>query len=172
MKRTQIEPGEIHDFYLNYINLTSEEESLVTLLNSNKSEIVSFFEAIPAEKWMYRYAPEKWSILEVLQHLIDTERIFQYRALSFARNDVNSLPGYDHNAYVPISKAENRSATDLISEFKIVRDSGIALFKSFDEEMLLRRGSMNNSQASPRAIGFIIAGHGLHHRNILTDRYL
>lgn len=172
MKRIQIEPGEIDEFYLKYINLTQEDQELLPLLKKNQSEILNFFESIPDEKWNYKYGPDKWNILEVLQHLIDTERIFQYRALSFARNDINTLPGYDHNAYVPVSNATSRSSKDLINEFKLVRDAGIALFQSFDTTMLTRLGSMNGNPASARAIGFIIAGHALHHRNILIDRYL
>ncbi len=172
MKKSELTKGEIGDFYWDYINRMPDEAELVTSLQKNTEEMVEFLKSIPSNKWNHRYQPEKWSILEMIQHLIDTERIFQYRALCFARNEQNPLPGFDHDLYVLNSGAEKRKLPDLIEEFKTVRHSGIFLYKSFSETMLKLNGNMNDMNASPRAIGFIMIGHALHHRDILKNRYL
>ena len=108
---------------------------------------------------------------QVLQHIIDTERIFQYRALTIARGDVTPLPGFDHDAYVPVSKAHRRSLNSFIKEFKLVREAGIALFESFEEEMSGKLGEASKSQLSPRAAGFISAGHQKHHLLLFKSHY-
>lgn len=172
MKRSELKKEEVGEFYWRYISLISEESELIESLEQNTREIADFLGSIPSEKWLYRYEPEKWSILEMIQHLIDTERIFQYRALCFARNEKNPLPGFDHDSYVVQSEADKRSAQELIAEFKLMRSSGIHLFKSFSEEVLKREGNMNGVKATPRAIGFIMPGHALHHMDIIRKRYL
>ncbi len=172
MKRSDLKKEEVGEFYWRYIGLISEESELIQNLEQNTREIADFLGSIPENKWNYRYEPDKWSILEILQHLIDTERIFQYRALCFARNEKKALPGFDHDAYVPQSEADNRSAKDLIAEFKIMREAGIYLFRSFSEMMLQREGNMNGVKATPRAIGFIMPGHAFHHMDIIKKRYL
>jgi hypothetical protein len=172
MKKSDLVKGEIGDFYWGYINKSPEDAELISNLKKNTSEVVEFFKSIPKDKWTYRYAPGKWDILEMLQHLIDTERIFQYRALSFARNESGALPGFDHNTYVLNSGAENRTPEDLIHEFEIVRESAILLFKSMTDVMLRNTGNMNDMKGSARAIGFIMPGHALHHISILKQFYL
>ncbi|TBW29094.1 DinB family protein [Gramella sp. KN1008] len=172
MKKSELTRGEIGDFYWGYINLIPEDAELIDTLKKNTDEILEFLKTIPGEKWRYSYAAGKWSVLEIVQHLIDTERIFQYRALCFARNESKSLPGFDHDAYVLNSSSERREPDELLKEFRAVRESGIFLFKSFTDQMLGVKGMMNDMTATARAIGFIMAGHALHHKDIITNRYL
>lgn len=120
----------------------------------------------------FSYAQGKWTIAEVLIHLMDTERIFQYRALRFARNDKTELQGFDQDSYVPESQAPNRSRNDILEEFIAIRKSSIALFASLNDEMLLRSGLASGAKMSVRALGFVICGHQVHHFNILQERYL
>ncbi|MGY5846683.1 DinB family protein [Salegentibacter sp. HM20] len=172
MKVTDISSSDYHEFYGNYISKIPNDKDLLQLMELNRKEMLNFLKNLPEEKLLHRYKPEKWSIAELIQHLIDVERIFQYRALSIAREDKISLPGFDHDAYVPASKANRRKLADFIGEFELVRDSGIALFNSFDESMLKERGNMNNAPATTAAIGFIIVGHCMHHLQVIKDRYL
>jgi hypothetical protein len=120
----------------------------------------------------YRYAPEKWSIREVVGHVIDTERVFAYRALCFARSERNHLPGFDQDDYVQAAAFEARTLRDLAAEFELVRKSNVILFRSFTEKVWERRGVANNAEITVRSIPYIIAGHELHHVGILKERYL
>lgn len=172
MKKSQLRQGEFGEFYSGYIDRIDDDTELVAGLENNTKEILEFLEDIPSEKWNYRYQEGKWSICEMIQHIIDTERIFQYRALCFARNEQKPLLGFDHDLYVLNSGAEHRNSNDLIEEFKVVRASGTFLFKSFTDDMLKIMGNMNDVNATPRAIGFILMGHALHHKDILKSRYL
>jgi len=162
---------EYNSFYQTYIDACGSN-GLMDELKANYKKSLKLFKSIPFEKHEYRYDIDKWTIKELLQHLIDSERIFTYRALRIAREDKTNIPGYEHNDYVPVSRANNRKYKDLINEFKFVRKGSIALYKSFDEKMLLSIGVANNDDISVRAIGFIIAGHYNHHLNIITERYL
>ncbi|WP_026934461.1 DinB family protein [Christiangramia echinicola] len=172
MKKAQLTKGEFGEFYSGYIDRLDDEAELIASLENNTSEMVEFLKGIPSEKWNFRYKPEKWSIKEMVQHIIDTERIFQYRALCFARNEQNPLPGFDHDLYVLNSGGDNRPGSELIEEFKIVRQSGIFLYKSFTDLMLKIIGNMNDVNTSARAIGFIMIGHAKHHKDIISNRYL
>lgn len=172
MKKSELKKDEIGEFYWGYINLIPDDAELIGTLKKNTEDIIQFLKSIPNEKWHYSYAAGKWSILEIVQHLVDTDRIFQYRALSFSRNESKSLPGFDHDSYVLNSAAEKRTPADLIDEFKLVRESGISLFRSFSNEMLSRKGIMNDMTATARAIGFVMAGHALHHKDVIRKRYL
>ena len=158
-------------FYHNYIALV-EEDVLNTAFNRHLKEYSRLLHSIPEDKWSYNYAEGKWTIKEVVQHVIDAERIFNYRALCFARKEAASLPGFDENSYAAHSKANQRSGADLLTELNIVRQSSALLFKSFDEEQLEATGTANNSSIYVKAIGFIIIGHALHHAKILEERYL
>jgi hypothetical protein len=158
-------------FYHKYIANVKEDE-LGAALRNHQSELLSELEKIPAEKWDYRYAEGKWSIKEMVQHLIDAERIFCYRALNFARKDSNELPGFDENMFAETSKADKRTKNDLLEELTNIQKGSALLFGSFDEEQLNQSGIANGWSIYVKAIGFIIAGHTLHHRNILLERYL
>ena len=136
------------------------------------SDTISFFKQIPEQKWNYRYAEGKWSIKEMIQHIIDAERIFCFRALNFARQDKNELPGFDENEFAEVSNADRRSKEDLMEELATVQKSSTHLFASFDEEQLDQAGIANGKSIYVKGIGFIVVGHTLHHRNILVERYL
>lgn len=172
MKIKDLKKEEIGEFYWRYINLLPEDKELLDILKDSTEDFVDFLKTIPSERWIHRYAPDKWSILEMIQHIIDTERIFIYRALCFARNEKQALPGFDHDSYVENSHAEARDFNDLINEFKLVRTSASMLFMSFNDEMLRNQGSMSGVPATARAIGFIMAGHAKHHKDIIKKRYL
>ncbi len=127
---------------------------------------------VPVEKEEYRYAEGKWTVKEVLGHICDTERILGYRALCIARGEQKELPGFDENHYVSNGYFNKRSLYDLAHEFSIVRESNIALFKSFDENILDKKGTANKNIMSVRSILFMIAGHEKHHINVIKERYL
>ncbi len=117
------------------------------------------------------YAPGKWTVKDIIQHLIDNERIMSYRAMRFARNDKTTLPGYDEELFGANTTANSRTLDDLLDEFSLVRQSTIALFKSFSDEMLHREGISFNQRISPLALGFVLIGHPIHHLNVLKERY-
>ena len=120
----------------------------------------------------FSYADGKWSVAEVLVHLMDAERVFQYRALRFARNDRTELKGFDQDAYVPESSANSRNKKDIEEEFVAIRKSSLKLFGSLGAEELSRSGKANGTSMSVRALGFVICGHQAHHFKIIKDRYL
>ncbi|AOW21561.1 DinB family protein [Urechidicola croceus] len=159
------------NFQLTYLKKAGNNELMESLI-ANKEKIKSFFESIPEDKFLYKYAKDKWTIKELLQHIIDTERIFSYRALRIARNDKTELPGFDQDEFNPFSGANNKSKYDLIADYSISRDNTISLFKSFSKEMLLRIGHVSTYNISPRAIGFVTVGHENHHVEIIKERYL
>ncbi len=148
------------------------EENLQAAFQKQSSIITEFLHSITEEKSGYAYAPGKWTGKELLQHITDTERIFAYRGLCIARNEKNSLPGFDENDYAAASNANNRSWKDLAEEFLIVRKSTEALFNSFATEILGRSGISNNNPMSVSSTGFITIGHVYHHIKIFNERYL
>ncbi len=170
MKTSALKSSEYNSYYQTYINKLPDEE-LLKLLSDLKLEFTHFLKDLKEEDLKHSYALGKWTVAESLQHLIDTERIFQYRALSIARKDPTPLPGFDHDAYVPLSKANRRSLDSFIKEFESVRDAGIMLFESLDDEMLNIIGNANESPLSPRAAGFISAGHQKHHLLLFRSHY-
>lgn len=161
----------IPSFYHRYVQLVQEDD-VVTALEKNTNEFLSFINSIPEEKWDHRYAEGKWSIKEMVLHMSDAERIFSYRALCISRGEIKSLPGFEENDYAAASKADKRSKKDLVSEFEAVRNATLSLFRSFDEEQLNNFGTANNNSISVVAIGFITVGHVMHHCNVLKERYL
>lgn len=166
-----LHPDECAEYFFQYINQVKCLD-IVEALEDNLSEMMDFIQEIPESKNKFRYQPEKWSVLEVIQHIIDCERIFAYRALTFARFDKTPLPGFEEDDYVKYSSADHRKMEDLLEEFILVRNATIKLFESFTEEMLLHRGTASNNPISVRAIGYIITGHCIHHTQVLKDRYL
>jgi len=172
MKPSQLQSDEYASFYANYINQVSDEYTLVEELEISVHRLVKFVQEIPLDKFDYRYAEGKWTIKDILLHLIDAERIFAYRALRFARNDKTALASFDENTYVDEANANKRSIQDLLSELLVVRQATLSLFKSFSEEQLLRKGIASNNPMSVRALGFTIIGHQNHHQRIFLERYL
>lgn len=141
-------------------------------LEQSKEQFEAFLKSIPVCKQLFKYAPDKWTIKEVLVHIIDTERIFAYRGLRIARQDFTELPGFDQDEFVLNSSANTRDFNDLISEYSSVRNATISLFKSFKDQDLLQKGTASNSPISVRALGFILIGHENHHKEIIEARYL
>ena len=149
-----------------------QEEDVMTAIENQQSVIDNFFDRISEEKSTYAYAEGKWTLKELLQHVIDTERIFIYRALAFARKETQSLPGFDEKTYATNSNANARSWKSLCEELKAVRNTSRLLFENFTDEMLSSSGLANNNPTTVNAIGFILVGHVYHHKNIVETRYL
>ena len=158
-------------YYERYIGLVPEGDVVATLVNQ-MIETQSLLRALPASVATYRYAPEKWSVNELVGHMIDSERIFTSRALRFARNDPAPMPSFDQNDYVRNATFDSYPLADLASELEAVRHATIFLFRHMDEQAWSRRGVANNAEVSVRALAYIVAGHELHHREILSARYL
>ena len=160
----------IPSYYKNYVKQVKQPDML-TALRISGYRTLELVHSIPEKKQDYRYADGKWTIRELLCHMIDAERIFAYRALRFARNDKTNLPGWEENDYAPQANATNRSLKKIADEMQHLRISTLDLFEGFTEEMLLRKGMANNNEMSVVALGFIISGHETHHRNVLKERY-
>lgn len=172
MKVSQLQSNEYASYYINYIDQVSDEYTLIEELEISLHRLIKFVQDIPMDKFDYRYAEGKWTIKDILQHIIDAERIFAYRALRFARNDKTELPGFEENDYANETNANKRSIMDLLTELSSVRHSNMLLFKTFSNEQLLRIGIASNNPMSVRALGFIIIGHQNHHQRIFGERYL
>lgn len=172
MKPEQLSRDEYAPFYANYIAQVSNEYTLIEELEISVHRLIKFVQDIPMDKYDYRYAEGKWTIKDILQHLIDAERIFAYRALRFARNDKTELPGFEENDYVDFAGANKRSIMELLTELAVVRQATLSLFKTFKEEELLRSGIASSNNMSVRALGFVIIGHQNHHQRIFEERYL
>jgi len=158
-------------FYHNYINQVPEHE-INEAFEKQSVSLFRFFETIPSEKYEHRYADGKWTIKEIVQHLIDAERVFVYRALRFARKDATPLPGFDENLFAANAKTEKRTWDKLIEELKVVRRSSELLFQSFDSDQLQSGGISSNTPNYVLGIGYIIVGHAIHHQKIIKERYL
>lgn len=171
MKASQLPVKEYAEYFFPYISVLGDV-TLIEELEISLHEFIRFVQNIPMDKFDYRYAEGKWTIKEIIQHVIDTERIFAYRALRISRNDQTPLPGFDENEYSNNTEANKRGLQDLLTELSAVRHSNIFLFKSFSEEQLQRTGIASNADISVRAIGFIMIGHQKHHQNIFEERYL
>ena len=161
----------VPEFYHRYIAGVPEND-ISEIFKRQTPVFVRFLGNIPADKTDYRYAKGKWTIKEVLQHLIDAERIFAYRALCFARKDATPLPGFDENNYADNAKADKRDWKDLVEEFKAVRKTTEILFGSFDQEQLETSGTASGKSNYVLALGFTIAGHVNHHVKVIKERYL
>ncbi len=172
MNIKQLQSSEYAPFYENYLSQVSNEYDLIEELEISLHRLIKFVQNIPMDKFDYRYSENKWTIKDILQHLIDSERIFVYRALCFARNDQTDLPGFEENDYVNEADANIRSIMELLTDLSALRNSTILLFKTFSQEKLLRLGTANNNIISVRALGFVIIGHQNHHQRIFEERYL
>jgi hypothetical protein len=168
---TRKEIGELPNFFDRYILLSDENLDLLNGLEEFSPEKVfadvGIYEAIGERI----YAPEKWTIKDILQHCIDTERIMSFRALCFARGEANALPGFDENEYAKNTNLEERTVKDLLEEFSMVRKSTIALYTYMDNAMMLRKGTANMTEISPLALGFVIVGHAKHHERVIREKY-
>ncbi len=146
--------------------------NVMTVLTGQINTFPQFLQQVPRSKAEYAYAEGKWTIKEVVGHVLDTERIMAYRALRFARNDTKALPGFEQEDFVANARFNDRSLKSFAEEFVLIRQSNLLLFKSFNDHELTRKGLASDRLISVRAFLYIIAGHLNHHRNIITERYL
>jgi uncharacterized damage-inducible protein DinB len=173
MKRIQKPmPGEYDPYAIMYIKLLPDDGLVLKYLKENFKKVREFIQSLPGEKLTYRYAENKWTIKEILVHIMDDERIYAYRALRIARNDKTPLPGFEQEDYVPFSQANQRSLASVFQEYKTIRQATLSLFSSFNKEDLLRTGTANGHTVSARALAWHIGGHELHHLNVIKERYL
>ncbi|MBZ0200443.1 MAG: DinB family protein, partial [Ignavibacteriaceae bacterium] len=156
--------------YNPYIESVGDENPLKVMVEQAR-EYAALFDYLSEETAEKSYAEGKWSVKELLGHIVDTERIMSYRALSIARGETQSLPGYDHDDYVLNGKFNNRSIKSLVEEFIKLREANIILFDSFDTETLQKTGTASNNKVSVRALIYIIAGHAAHHINVFKQKY-
>lgn len=164
----------IHEYptYFNrYISLVPEGDVLVTL-SHQAEKTIGLLANLSEEVSAYRYEPGKWSVKEVIGHVIDTERVFNYRALCFARGDQTKLPSFDQDKFAEAANYKDRSLLDIIDEFGILRRYTTSLFKTFNPDDMSKMGSASDYRLSLGSIAFIVAGHELHHVKIIKDRYL
>lgn len=164
--------GEFPSYANMYIQLLPDDGLLLEHLKDNFIATKELILPVNEEKLNYRYAANKWTIKEILVHIIDDERIYAYRALRFARNDKTELPGFEQDDYILYSQANTRSIESIFEEYKAVRDATVALFNGLPEDSFLRMGTANNNQVTVRALAYHIAGHELHHINIIKEKYL
>lgn len=171
MKSNELPPNEYAAFYGPYIQ-TLDNADLLEELEISIHDFIRFVQEVPLGKHDYRYAAGKWTLKQIIQHLIDAERIFSYRALRIGRNDKTPLPGFEENDYAAVADADARNLQSLLTEFATVRQSTLLLFKSFTDEERKRMGVASAKDVSVRAIGFIIIGHLKHHQKVFAERYL
>lgn len=169
MKRPN--PTEYASFYDGYIKLVPQE-NVLAVLDEQVVYVKSVLANVEVNKENYRYAANKWTIKEVVGHMVDTERIMAYRALCIARGEKNELPGYDDEEYVVNANFNASSLATLTGHLELVRAANLALFKTFNEEAFSKIGTANKTDISVRALLFIIAGHTLHHLNVIKEKYL
>ncbi|MCO4291400.1 DinB family protein [Solitalea sp. MAHUQ-68] len=163
---------EYNPYYQHYIDLAPEED-FKTTFQLNFEETIEFFESISAEKHDYRYAEGKWSVKEVLMHIIDTERVMAYRAFVATRLDnVTPLPSFDEDSYANNVKVDNRTLAELVEEFKTVRKSTQTIYSHITEEQSMFEANAVTHPITARALGFIMIGHIRHHINVIKERYL
>ena len=160
---------EFNPYYQKYINLVGDDA--LAALRAGGASTPRLLSGVSEPQAMFRYAPGKWSVKEVLGHIIDGERVFSYRALRIAREDTTPMPGYDENPWVTAGRFDRRTLPELLTEYVAVRAATVALMSTFEEEDLVRMGTANEQPVSVRALAHIIAGHELHHVGLLRERY-
>jgi hypothetical protein len=169
---TRPESSEFHPFYNGYIQNVPEGEFL-EVLKENSLEVKSFFQSIKKEKQDYRYEPGKWTIKQIVMHLSDTERVMSYRALTIARGDVNAtLSQMDENLYASHANITGRTIEDLVNELMAIRDATTMLFRYMTRGQSMLAGNVLGHVITPRALGYIIVGHAIHHMNVVKKNYL
>ncbi|PQJ16000.1 DinB family protein [Aureicoccus marinus] len=172
MTTQALQESEFHPYYAAYIARVDPASELMDALKEGGRKTEAFYQNLPEEKHEYRYAEGKWTCKEVLQHLIDTERIFLYRAFRISRGDQTPLAGFDQNDYVPASGANKKSMETLLEEYRTTRIFTLSVLGSLSTADLGRMGSVNGNLVSARAAAFIIAGHEIWHNGIIEERYL
>lgn len=165
------EANEYAEYYGRYVTRVPDG-NILDIIERQIDESGRFLGAITEKKASYRYAPGKWSVKQVVGHVIDIERLFQYRGLVFARNDRTPLPSMEQDEWASHANFDDRTFADLTAEYRITRQSGLTLFRSFNDDISLRRGIANNVEFTVRSIPYILAGHDIHHLTVIRERYL
>jgi len=167
--RSHPETGEYAPFYDGYIQRVKDDP--VDAMQRQIDVTLALLAPLSETRALHRYAPEKWSIKEVVGHLADVERVMSYRAMRLAREDATPLPAFDENTYVPAGRFDRRSLNDLLDELRAVRAASLALFQGFDNDAWIRRGTVSGKTMSVRALAHIIPGHERHHDELFRTRY-
>jgi uncharacterized damage-inducible protein DinB len=165
------EPSEYNPYYIQYVQ-DLKGEDVIDALEKGVASVNDLMTSLTEEKLRSAYADGKWTIKEVLQHIMDTERIFCNRALRFARNDKTELPGFEQDDYVPFSGANERNSMEMLREYNAIRQATITLFQGFSDEMFARVGAASGNNMSVRAIAHVVTGHERHHMRVIKERYL
>ena len=168
---TKPDASSLSAYQRGYIDLVPSGD-LTEILEKNLQNALSLVSSLGSEKLSFRYAPGKWSIPQILVHMIDTERIFSYRVLRISRGDQTPLPGYEENDYAAASRADERDFKDILEEYSSVRKATLSLFKSLSAEDLLRKGISNGKEISAGALCYMLTGHEIHHCKVIKDKYL
>ncbi len=163
--------GEFAPFYAGYVDGVPEGD-VVEILERQGRELAALLGGVSADRGAYRYAPDKWTMQEVVGHITDAERIFTYRAMRIARGDATPLPAFDQDGYVQRGNFGRRTLADLAAEFAAVRAATVALFRAMTDEESRRVGTASNASVTARGLAYIAAGHERHHTRILRERYL
>ena len=169
---TRPQPLEFHPFYSGYIQRVPDG-NFIALLKENASNIKSFFGAIEKDKHDYAYQPGKWTVKQIIMHMADTERVMSYRALTIARGDLRAtLPQMDENVFASHVSVMARSIDDLLNELMVIREATIFLFSNLSDPQSMYQGNLLGHVITPRALGYIIIGHAMHHMNVVKEGYL
>lgn len=163
--------GRYPTYYENYYKHVIRDMHILDILARQKDEVLQLLSALTPEQEFYSYAPGKWTVKEVIGHCVDTERIFSYRALCFARGEEQNLPGYDENTFTLAGRFNERSLRSILAEFKSLRESNLVLFNSFSEEDMIKGGMASGHNNAVNSIIYVLAGHLQHHVSILMERY-
>jgi len=170
MKASDLNSDHYNSYYQQYIDKVGNAV-LLDVLQKQLDNFPKFIASIPEDKMNFSYAEGKWTVAMALQHIIDTERVFQYRALRFSRNDKTALPGFDQDLFVAEVDVSDKTKSGIIEVYSVTRNATISLFKSFNTETLKKYGIASNAPSSVASLGFIICGHQRHHRDIIRERY-
>ncbi|UCF40346.1 MAG: DinB family protein [Gemmatimonadota bacterium] len=163
--------SEIPEYFRQYVRLVPEGD-ILELLERQGAQTVAMVSGLNEDQALYRYAPEKWSVKQVIGHLSDTERVFTYRALRFSRGDATALPGFDENDFVAGANFDERPLRDVLDEFGSVRAASLTFYRSLNAELARRRGVANELRFTVGSIPYVVAGHERHHARVLSERYL
>lgn len=172
MTRADIQPNEYNDYYRRYLELIPADLSINEAFDQSAEQLISLFESIPEDKHTYRYDTGKWSIKEVLQHMIDTERVFMYRCFRIGRADITPLAGFDQNQYIEPSGADAKSMEQLLEEYRQTKAYSKSLIHSLSDDNLAQLGNASGYDLSARAAAYMVPGHERWHMDIIKDRYL
>ena len=170
MKIERPSPGEYPAPFERYISLVTEDDALPVLARQ-PDEVRAALEGVSDDRAGFRYGPDKWSIREVVGHFTDAERVFGFRAMTFARGDKTPLPGFEENDYAAIAGHDRYALPDLVTEFEVLRQSNVSMLSHLDPQAISRVGTANGSPVSVRALAFIMAGHVRHHLGVLAGKY-